>query len=198
MPEEALFCPNCGTPVEQKKAAPTQPVQEPKAMGKTLMAGAIGTFLSILINVFFPSLYFLPSFIASLVAIYFFKLRSFNETLVASLMIYLFTDGILGILILGMFYYATNTPFEFSLGVPSLWDVLSYILSPITAFLAGYLGVVMSSGRPPIILPRREEEGPGGVIYSLKEAKHAPIERAMPLTVELDIDGDTEEMKKEE
>ena len=161
MPEEAAFCPNCGAPAEEKASAPSQPLEEARGVEELLKAGALGIVLSVAMNVLSPAnLYFLPSFLASLVAVYAFRIQRLGESLATAFMIYLMTDGILGTLILGMFYY-TNTPFEISF-VPGLWEALSYTISPITAFFAGYVGAKVFPKRP----PRKEREGPGGVIYS--------------------------------
>jgi hypothetical protein len=172
LPEGAEYCPNCGAPVKRRTEvrAPS-----PAAIGRILQAGVIGAFVSILISSFSPSgldLYFIPSFVSSLIAIYLSRARRLDEALAIALAVYLFADGIVAGIALGTLY-AQDVPLADLYGnyVPTLVDVIMYTANPITAVIAGYIGVRLTSrGQerrpPPITYGRREE--PGGVIYSLE------------------------------
>jgi putative flippase GtrA len=144
LPEDAMFCPNCGRPVEVK-AHFTPDIK--KTALRYLVIGLTGAFLSVLISFLFSSidLYFIPSFVASIISIYTSGINEFKESLIATFAVYLIADGILGTLNLGMLYILNET----------------YTFMPIAA----YIGTRISPKRKePISVPRREEEGPGGVV----------------------------------
>lgn len=166
LPNDAVFCPNCGAPVRRRMKV-SENIKG--TVIKFLFVGLSGAFLSVFANLFSGIyLYFIPSFLASILVIYMFKISRFREALIASLTVYIFADGILGGFILG-YFYISNTPYVVN-EIPQIWDVLSYIFSPISAFVASYIGVRITpktrESQVPTHLPPREEE-PGGVIYSL-------------------------------
>ncbi len=161
--ENATLCPNCGEPVEVK----TQFTPDIKKTAlRCLVIGLVGSVLSMAINLFSGiDLYFIPSFVSSIFIIYTYRVNDFRESLIATFAVYLFTDGILGTLVLGQ-YYILNETYIF---IPGFWDVALYPFNPISALIAAYVGVKISpKGRgKPVSVPRRREEGPGGVVYNL-------------------------------
>jgi len=171
LPDGAEYCPNCGSSV--KKETEVQ-VPSAAALGRILQAGVIGAFLSIMISSFSQGvdLYFIPSFLSSLVAIYLSRARRLVEAVAIALAVYLFADGILTGIALGSLY-SGGIPLADLYGsyVPTLLDAIMYAADPVTAVVAGYVGVRLTTrGQPrtpsPIAYRRREE--PGGVIYSLE------------------------------
>jgi len=160
LPEDATVCPNCGRPVEVK-AQFTPDIR--KTALRYLVIGLIGAFLSVAIS-FFSSvdLYFIPSFVASIFIIYTYRINELKESLIATFAVYVFADGILGTLVLGQYYILNET----IIFMPGFWDVVLYPFNPISAFIAAYIGVRISPKRKeePVLVPRRGEEGPGGVV----------------------------------
>jgi hypothetical protein len=107
-------------------------------MDRCISAGIYGALLSLFINLFSPVyLYFLPSFLAAIFAIYVSRLRTSREGLVASLMTFIFGDGLSSTMVAAT-YYLTNEPYTLTIDI---WIVLSPILSALFAVLAGYVGV---------------------------------------------------------
>jgi len=163
MPEDAVFCPHCGATVELR----AQYATETRDAGlRYIVAGLMGAFLSVMVaSLSGIDLYFLPSFASSIFVIYMYRISGFKESLVATLTVYLFTDGILGTLVLGE-YFILNETITFT---PKIWDVILYSLNPISALISSYIGSRISPKRKqePVLAPYRREEGPGGVIYSL-------------------------------
>lgn len=164
MPEDASFCPNCGAPAEvEAKFKPE--------VGETtlryLVIGLIGALLSVMISAFSGvELYFIPSFVSSILIIYVYRINDFKESLIVTFTVYLFAEGISAGFVLG-YSYAFNIPYEFSLS-PKIWEVILYSFNPISAFIAAYIGVRISPKRRELVLvPQKREEGPGGVIYNL-------------------------------
>lgn len=164
LPEDAMFCPGCGAPVEAK----TQPASDIRETAMRYIAiGLVGAFLSVMITSFSGevNLYFIPSFISSIFIIYVYRINEFKDSIIVTLAVYLLADGILGTIVLGQLYFL-NEEYCFR---PELWDVMLYPFNPISAFIAAYVGVRISPKRreAPILTPYRKEEGPGGVIYNL-------------------------------
>jgi len=164
LPEDAVFCPSCGSSVEVK----AQSKLEPKEFAfRYLVVGLMGAFLSVLISSFSSvDLFFVPSFVSSIFIIYIYRINDVKGSLLVTFMIYVFTDGILGTIVLGQ-SYILNMRLVYT---PNILDVVLYSLNPISAFLAAYIGVTISPKRrepASAPYPRREEEGSGGVIYSL-------------------------------
>jgi len=174
LPEGAVFCPNCGAPVKQKTAAPVSTRDD---ITGVLNRGLLGAFLSVTIWYFSVNvdLFFLPSFIASLIVTYLSRVKRFKDAALIALTVYLFSDAIEAGIILGSLY-AANEPLAALYGnyVPTLFDVIMFTVSPLTALVAGYIGARLAPGKEeealPISYDRKEGSGPGGVVYSLKEA----------------------------
>ena len=173
LPEDAGFCPNCGTSIKKKEEAP-RPLGE--LITRFLTTGLIGAFLSLMIHNLSPIyLYFIPSFVVSVFVIYLFRIRELKDSLITALSIYIITVYVWNTLILG-YLYATNTPFVALYSpseVPDLLDVVfDGILYPFSAFIAGYVGMKINQkkGKREEISTKPHygrEEGPGGVIYSI-------------------------------
>jgi len=174
LPEGAVFCPNCGAPIKQKTAVLVSTRDDVTSF---LNKGLLGAFLSVTMWYFSPNvdLFFLPSFMASLIVTYLSRVKRFKDATLIALTIYLFADAIEAGIVLGS-VYASNEPLASLYGdyVPTLFDVLMYTVSPLTALVAGYIGARLAPGKEEEALPisynRKEESGPGGVVYSIKEA----------------------------
>jgi len=112
---------------------------EVRNMDRSIKAGVSGFLLSIIINLFSPIyLYFIPSFLAAIFAIYIFRLEALRDGLVAAFMTYIFSDGILGTITLAMLYSANEPYPSFDIDI---WIMFSPIVSAVTAVIAGYIGV---------------------------------------------------------
>lgn len=165
MPEEARFCPSCGATVEVKTPA-TPEVAE--MMFRYVVVGLLGAFLSVMITVFIGNvnLFFIPSFVASVIVIFMYRISELKDSLIASLTIYLFAEGILLTLELG-FIYASGTPYKIEL-LPEIWEIGLYSFTPISAILAAYVGMKIGpKKKEKVLISPRRREGPGGVIYSV-------------------------------
>ncbi len=121
-------------------------------MDQSIKAGVLGSLLAVIINLFSPIyLYFIPSFLAALFAIYIFRLVALRDGLVAAFMTYIFNEGILGTITLAAFYWA-NEPYP-SFNIDT-WMVFSPIVTSITALIAGYIGVqIVQKTKPTQELP---------------------------------------------
>ena len=164
MPDDALFCPNCGRPVEEKTSAS---LSLKEITVRYIIIGLIGGFLSITISSLLnTNLYFIPAFLSSILIIYMYRIRDFKDSLLAAFSIYLFYDGILGGFILG-YSFISNVPYEM-VWLPKLWEVILYASSPISAFVAAYIGVKITpeKKKAPVVLPPKGGKPQGGVIYS--------------------------------
>jgi hypothetical protein len=116
-------------------------------MDRSITAGISGFLVAIIINLFSPvNLYFLPSFVAAILVIYFFKLQTLKEGLVAAFMTYIFNDGILGTIYLAILYF-TNEPYP-SFNVDP-WIMISPLVSAVSVVIAGYIGVLLVKTRKP-------------------------------------------------
>jgi hypothetical protein len=108
------------------------------------MAGISGFLLAVVINLFSPVyLYFIPSFLAAILVIYYFRLGALKDGLVAAFMTYIFNDGIYQT-IAGATYY--NQHYSYYINA---WTVASPIVSAITAVIAAYIGVMFAKARKP-------------------------------------------------
>jgi len=163
LPEDARFCPNCGAPVRLK---PQVTPEAKETALRYIVVGLLGAFLSVLISSLFNvnvNLYFIPQFIASIIIIFAYRINDFKDSLITAFTIYLFTDGIIGGLVLG-YSYVFHVPYEI-IWMPKIWEVILYAFTPISAILAAYIGVKISpKKKEPILLPPKRREGPGGVI----------------------------------
>ncbi|MCW4020817.1 MAG: zinc ribbon domain-containing protein [Candidatus Bathyarchaeota archaeon] len=178
LPVGAEYCPSCGAPVKRK---PEAYVPSAASLGKMLQIGMLGAVLSTMISSFSPlnvDLYFIPSFVSSLIAVYLMRTRELNESVAVALAVYIFADGILAVYFLGTLY-SQRIPLAEVYGnyIPTLQDVIMYAGSPVSAVVAGYIGNKIAPKAPvkkpqPFAYPRREE--PGGVIYSLERFLEKP------------------------
>lgn len=116
-------------------------------MDPAIKAGISGFLLAIIINVFSPVfLYFVPSFLAAVLAVYIYRLGTLKDGLVAAFMTHIFNDGILGTVSLASFY-AENKPYpSFTVDV---WTMLTPLVSAVTAVIAAYVGVWLTKIRKP-------------------------------------------------
>jgi len=127
-------------------------------MDTAIRAGISGFLVALVINLFSPVfLYFVPSFLVALLAVYFYRLGTLKDGLVAAFMIYIFTDGILDTIGLA-YYYAENKVYpSFNVDV---WTMLYPLVSAVTAVIAAYVGVWLTRirktppGLPPATSPQ--------------------------------------------
>jgi hypothetical protein len=116
-------------------------------MDKSITAGISGFIVAIIINILSPApLYFVPSFLAAILVIYFFKVETLKEGLVTAFMTYIFNDAILGTATLATFYISNEVYPSFNVDV---WIMLSPIVSAISALIAGYIGVLFVKATKP-------------------------------------------------
>ena len=116
-------------------------------MDRSIESGILGFSLAVGINLFLPVyLYFIPSFLAAILAIYVFRLGELRDGLVAAFMTYIFGDGILSTITLATFYFANEPYPSFTVDV---WIMLSPIVSAVTAVIAGFIGVRLAQRRKP-------------------------------------------------
>ncbi|RLG98793.1 hypothetical protein DRO29_00105 [Candidatus Bathyarchaeota archaeon] len=161
--ENLRFCPNCGTRIKFR------PVGMNLVM-KDLSAGVFGALISVMIFILSPpevNLYFLPSFASAIFVIYIYKVQEIKDALIVAFTVYLFANGILGGLVLGTFAMA-GEPYN-THWIPQIHDVILYSFEPVSAFIAGYVGLRISPARveerAPIAATEREERL-GGVVYA--------------------------------
>jgi hypothetical protein len=116
-------------------------------MDITIRAGISGFLVALAINLFSPLyLYFVPSLLVAILAVYFFRLGTLKDGLVAAFMIYIFNDGILGTISLATLY-AENKPYP-SFNVDA-WTMFYPLVSAVTAVIAAYVGVWLTKVRKP-------------------------------------------------
>jgi hypothetical protein len=119
---------------------------EVQSMDRSIIAGITGFLLAIIINLFSPVyLYFVPSFLATIIVIYAFRLEALRDGLVAAFMTYIFNDGILGTISLALYYYANEA---YSIDV-DVWIMLSPVISAVSAVVAAYIGMLFAQSRKP-------------------------------------------------
>ncbi len=137
MPDGAGFCPNCGVAVKKRRDAS---VSSWKSVANSLKIGVLGAFLSVAISMFSP-IPLIPSFIASLIVIYFSKAGEIEDAMIIALTVYVLTEAITSGMVLGSLYI-NGESFASLYGdyVPTLEDVIMYVVSPVTPFIAGYIG----------------------------------------------------------
>ncbi len=120
-------------------------------MDRCIAAGISGALLSLLINLLIITLfsplylYFIPSFVAAIWIIYSSRLQTLREGLVTSFMTFIFSDAILNTFVAATYYLANET-YTFTIDI---WVVLTTIMSPFFAVLAGYIGVRLASRLKP-------------------------------------------------
>lgn len=119
-------------------------------MDQTVKAGISGVVIAVVISVFSPiSLDFVPQLVASIIAIYVFDLRTNKDGILAALITYLFSIGILGSVTLAIFY-VSNQPIDFTIDV---WSIIDQTFTPLTALVAAYVGVWLTKMRRPTAIP---------------------------------------------
>lgn len=119
-------------------------------MDQAIRAGIYGFVIAVVISVISPvNLDFLPQLVASILVIYVFGLKTFKDGLLAALITYLFSLGILGSVTLAI-YFVSNEPLNLTLDA---WTVLDQIVTPLTALFAALVGVWLAKSR-------RVPEGP--------------------------------------
>jgi hypothetical protein len=178
IPEGAVFCPNCGAPVKkiEEYVTPSDRIE------KLIRLGLLGTLLSFSITYLIASLagsielYFIPSFLSSLVIIYFSRTKNLKDAIIVAAVIYLFTEAIFNGLFLGTLlamqqsidsYYAEY----YRNYVPTIVDVLMYSISPVTAIIAGYIGSKMAlRGREEMYGYLRERSIGPTLAYNIRSA----------------------------
>ena len=115
-------------------------------MDLAIKAGIFGFIIAVVINISLPvDLYFLPQFVASMIAIYMFDLRTTKDGLLAAFMTYLFSIGILGSVSLALYLFS-NEPVNLTVDA---WMVLNQIVTPLTALPAALAGVWLAKTRRP-------------------------------------------------
>jgi len=120
---------------------------EVSGMDRSISAGIFGFLLALIINLFSPVyLYFVPSFLAAIIAIYAFRLEALRDGLVAAFMTYIFNDAILGTLSLALYYFANEQYPAFTIDV---WTMASPIVSAVSAVVAAYIGMLFAQSRRP-------------------------------------------------
>jgi len=183
LPEDAEYCPNCGSPVRRMHGSYRATLM---SAGRILQAGILGAFISVMISSLSPpgvKLYFIPSFVSSLLVIFLFRPRRFEDAMTISFIVYLFSDAILGGMIFGSLYMEGISLSEAYRGyMLTFLDVAAYAFNPVSALIAAYignkiaLGMIGESGEYEGTSEQyasEEAEGPGGVIYSLKRHLHS-------------------------
>ena len=180
LPEGAEFCPNCGTRVMKKPV-----LQQPSAsIGKVIQAGILGAFLSAMISSLSPldvQLYFIPSFVSSVLVIFLFRARRLDEAVPIALSVYLFADAILGGIIFGSLYVQNISLSEAYRGyMLTFLDVAMYVFNPVSALIAAYVGnklissvEVKTEKQEEVEYGFKEEKEPGGIIYSARLKLHS-------------------------
>jgi len=187
LPVGAEYCPNCGTPVRKR---PEIAIPTGAPVAKLIEAGLLGASLAIMISFFIPQgidVYFLPSFIGALGAIFLSRTRRLDEALLIAFSVYIFTDAIITVLNLSSLIFSNMSWIDLANEIPSLYDelynvpsvtnVIIYAVNPISAVVAAYLGYKLSP-KPhfkepaPYSYGRKEEQG--GIVYSIKNKNEKP------------------------
>jgi len=117
-------------------------------MEPVFKAGIAGVIIAFAITfVFFQfNLYFFPSFVASLIVIYFFELKSTKDAVLAAFIVYIFTEWILSSL---SFLVSIGQTFTITVNDGM---VLGQIFTPLTALVAGFIGAEFAKTRQRSIL----------------------------------------------
>jgi len=180
LPEGAEYCPNCGAHVTKKPMLEQAPSV---SIGKIMQAGILGAFLSVTISSLAPSeiqLYFIPSFVSSIIVIFLFRAIRLDEAITTAFSVYLFADAILGGIIFGSLYVQNISLAEAYSGyILTFLDVAMYVFNPISALIAAYVGnrLILSVGvkteEERVDYRFKEEKEPGGIIYIARLKPHS-------------------------
>jgi len=167
LPDGASFCPNCGATVKKKMEVSESPR---KSVMNLLKMGLLGAFLSVTLSSFsLIPLYFVPSFISSLIVIFLSKARRIEDATWIAMSVYLFENAIIASMVLASNLIVGQVELSQTI---TLVDLIMFIAYPVTALVAGYIGVnlVPKKKEEPLPVPYKEgeERGPGGIVYSLK------------------------------
>ena len=149
----------------------------PLHIEKIIQAGVLGAFFSVMISSFTPrgiQLYFIPSFISSMLVIFLLRVRRLEDAVAVAFAVYLFADALLGGMTLGYLYIQNISLSEAYRGYSlTLIDVAGYISNPVSALIAAYVGnkLVLNiwrreENRRPDYIFEDEEKG-GGIIYNI-------------------------------
>lgn len=115
-------------------------------MERSIRAGILGSVISVFIVQFIPYyLYFLPSFFASLIAIYFSRLNEIKDCLLAAFMTYFISSAVSNVVAAALLY-ASGEPYTLIIDISI---VVSPLLDIVTAFLAAYIGVRLAQRAKP-------------------------------------------------
>jgi hypothetical protein len=115
-------------------------------MEKSIRAGILGSVLSVFIAVFIPyDLFFLPSLVASIVAIYVSKLIDLRDGLLAAFMTYFISGAVIEAIVAASFY-VTSEPYTLVIDISI---VVFPLVNVISAFLAAYIGVLLARRAKP-------------------------------------------------
>jgi len=116
-------------------------------MEPVLKAGFAGVIIAFVITfAFFQfNLYFFPSFVASLIVIYFFELKATKDAVLAAFIVYIFTEWILSSL---SFLVSIDQTFSITVDAGM---ALGQISTPLTALVAGFIGAEFAKTRRHII-----------------------------------------------
>jgi ABC-type branched-subunit amino acid transport system permease subunit len=114
-------------------------------MDQAIKAGIFGVIIAVVINSLSPEyLYFLPQFIASIIAIYIYGIKTFKDGLLATFTTYLFTEWVVGaVIVAGLF--AANEPYTLTV---DMFVLLDQIFTTLTALIAAPIGVWLAKKRP--------------------------------------------------
>jgi len=173
LPEGAEYCPNCGARV---KKAPTFQQYPSASLGKIIQAGVLGAFISVMLSSLTSpevQLYFIPSFISSILMIFLFRVKRLEEAVTIAFSVYLFADAILGGMIFGSLYIENISLSEAYRGyMLTFLDIATIVFNPVSALIAAYLGNkllksvgVKSEKQEKTDYRFKKEKEPGGVIY---------------------------------
>ncbi|MEM1550770.1 MAG: zinc ribbon domain-containing protein [Candidatus Bathyarchaeia archaeon] len=181
VPEDAVFCPNCGAPV--RRVIRTRRSSE--NIWGIIRLGLIGAFLSLIITAVISSaaeginLYFIPSFLSALIVIYTSRTKDLKDATIISALTYLFAYAITSGLFLGTLYaHGESLASYYSTyfrDAPTLIDVILSPISPITAIIAGFLGYKIAPKRREVFYEYHVESDPilfCGIKSALKKLKY--------------------------
>jgi hypothetical protein len=117
-------------------------------MDRSIKAGIAGLALAVIINLTISLplyLEFVPSFLAAIIAIFIFKVGTFKDGLVATLITYFFNDQILNSIGLALYYVEKK---QYILTVDTS-AVFSSVIEALTAIVAAYVAVRVVQGMKP-------------------------------------------------
>jgi hypothetical protein len=117
-------------------------------MDRSIKAGIAGLALAVIINLTISLplyLEFVPSFLAAIIAIFIFKIGTFKDGLVTTLITYFFNDQILNSIGLALYYLEKK---QYILTV-DMSAVFSSIIEAVTVIVAAYIGARVVQGMKP-------------------------------------------------